>query len=278
MYDYTTSLVPGASQAIVATLVGYPMETTKTRLQTGMYNSTFECVKSTIRKEGFASFYRGVSSPLISHLLKRPYQFAIAEMIKSNKVLDKFSVFRDRELLQNYMIGLSIGMTGALFGNPLQIIKVQSQLARKGEYRGVSSIVRGIYKNRGIRGFYQGFRWTMFKDASFGSMFVGTYFTLRDQFPDTLMYKAVSGSMAHAVSWFCLIPIDNVKTNMQKRDQNMTGSQYVINTIKKNGIRYLWRGVVPACVRTVPVSGAGMLVYEATRNFMSPNCTLVSDK
>ena len=80
--DFALGLLPGVAHAVSTIVVGYPFDTVKTRLQTGMYKGEWpiaRCVRDTLRTEGAASFYRGCSVPMAALLLKRPVEFAIFE-------------------------------------------------------------------------------------------------------------------------------------------------------------------------------------------------------
>lgn len=57
-----TEYVAGVAGGVVVVFVGHPFDTTKTRLQTspqGFYRGTIDCVKQTLKREGFRGFYSG---------------------------------------------------------------------------------------------------------------------------------------------------------------------------------------------------------------------------
>jgi solute carrier family 25 (mitochondrial carnitine/acylcarnitine transporter), member 20/29 len=62
MRALVTEYVAGVAGGVVVVFVGHPFDTTKTRLQTspeGFYRGTIDCVKKTLRREGFGGFYSG---------------------------------------------------------------------------------------------------------------------------------------------------------------------------------------------------------------------------
>ncbi len=128
---------------------------------------------------------------------------------------------------------------------------------------------KSIFETKGLRGFYRGFVPTLAKDSLFGASFLGHYYTLRDYLGCDVWYKSfISGAIAHCVTWLFFIPIDTIKTQYQTINNNRTIPQIISETYKKDGITRFWRGVVPACLRTIPVSGVAMIGYEHVRNFM----------
>lgn len=60
-------------------------------------------------KEGPMVLYRGATTPWISHLMKRPIQYPMAEKLKEQ--LPGTS--------NNYLIGGATGAIGPIFGTPL---------------------------------------------------------------------------------------------------------------------------------------------------------------
>lgn len=54
------------SSSLVSTVVGFPLDSIKSRLQVKKYSSVLDCVKSTFREEGFRGYFRGIGIPLVT--------------------------------------------------------------------------------------------------------------------------------------------------------------------------------------------------------------------
>ena len=65
-----------------------------------------------------------------------------------------------------------------------------------------------------------------------------------------------------------LIPIDYVKTNIQRSEKKRHILEVVREGYRQGGIGIFWRGVIPACLRTIPVSGCAMIGYETVRSML----------
>lgn len=248
----------GGVQATLVTIVGYPFDLVKTRMQAGKYVNSIDCLKKTILKEGFLGIYRGASMPWLSHLVKRPLQFPLAEYMKDNNWSN------------NYMIGGVSAVTGTIFGTPLQVVKVSIQTSSGQVNKNALSYIRDNFQRNGVVGFYRGFFPTLMKDSVFGASFVGNYYTFRDYLGTDRWYKNfVSGASAHCLTWCLFIPIDYVKTAIQRSETKITISQVVNQTIKSKGVFAFWKGVGPACLRTIPVSGIAMTGYEYVRKILN---------
>ena len=251
--------VAGATQASLVTIVGYPFDTVKSRMQTHGYLSSFHCVRSTIQKEGVRALYRGGTMPWLSHLVKRPLQFPISEWMK-----------REQVITNNYLIGGVTGPLGAVFGTPLQVVKVGMQTSNQELHKTSWSFIRQRYESLGLLSFYKGFVPTLMKDCLFGASFVGHYYTLRDLLGSDAWYKNfASGATAHCATWAALMPIDYVKTTIQRNATPLTIRQVVRSTVRERGPFAFWKGLGPACARTIPVSGIAMTGYEFVRSLFN---------
>jgi solute carrier family 25 (mitochondrial carnitine/acylcarnitine transporter), member 20/29 len=278
--EIVADMVAATAQASLYTITGYPFDLVKARLQTGLYNSSWSCLKGTVKNEGFFGLYRGAVMPWLSHTLKRPIQYPASEYLKRYTTTESQS----KNTCLNYLIGGATGIISPILGTPLQVVKISMQTSIPKSipmYDLKSTIVldngnknsfeyiKYNYKKNGIRGFYRGLVPTIIKDTVFGASFLGTYYTLRDiNGHDTLYKNFFNGATAHCTTWLCFIPIDYVKTTIQKSDNPMKISDVVTKTYKLHGIREFWKGVIPACVRTIPMSGIAMLGYEWVRSLI----------
>ena len=261
--NYTKIFAAGATQATLVTAVGYPFDLIKTKMQADNYKSSFECVKNTFSAHGIKGFYRGSTAPWISHLLKRPYQYPVGEYLKT---------LPNTGIVHNYMIGGVLGASGSILGTPLQVVKVGMQTTQNNQdqvYKNTRSFLKNIIKTEGVRGMYRGFIPTMVKDSLYGASSQGHYYSIRDTIgTDRGIKTFLSGAVAHCATWMVFIPVDNIKTMVQKPSATkLTIKDAVYTTYSIHGLKGFWRGVVPACIRTIPVSGIAMVGYELVRHF-----------
>lgn len=266
--EHIINILGGMVQASLVTVTGYPLDLTKARLQTKMYPDTMSCLINTVKNEGILGLYRGSSMTWISHMVKRPIQYPVSENFKKKITNSKYSTF------YNYLIGGATGAMGSIFGTPLQVVKIAMQTSEKqklDQYHADKSknswyYIKHNYHANGISSFYRGFLPTVAKDMVFGMSFIGTYYTLRDHIGTDRWYKNfANGAAAHSLTWCVFIPIDYVKTTVQRSEQKIRAVDVIKSSYQKYGITVFWRGVVPACIRTIPVSGCAMMGYEYIR-------------
>lgn len=274
--NWLTNTIAGMTQATLVTATGYPFDLIKSRMQgniltesNGKPPNMVHHARDIMRKNGLKGMYRGSLMPWLSHMIKRPVQFPVSEYLKEKfKTDDPVNKVRN-----NFLIGACSGIIGPIFGTPLQVVKVGMQTSR----RSTTSIqyASNLIKNNGIMSMYKGFVPTLVKDCIFGGSFVGTYYTLRDAVGIDTWYKNFfNGATAHCLTWYVFIPIDYVKTTIQKSSntkRKMTITNVIADGYNKGGIKIFWKGVIPSCLRTIPVSGIAMIGYEYVRKKLKPS-------
>ena len=261
----------GMTQATLVTITGYPFDLVKAQMQARRYPNAWACVKDAVKTDGLLGLYRGSAMPWISHMIKRPAQFPVSEYLKRRFTTSSTSSWE--RIRNNYIIGSGCGVIGPLFGTPLQVVKVGMQTTSSKAFNSSFDYAKSEFKAKGLRGLYRGFGATMAKDCVFGGSFVGTYYTLRDKFGSDAWHKNFfNGAAAHCITWYLFIPIDYVKTNVQRAttsELKPTISGVIRRGYQVGGLRIFWKGVVPSCLRTIPVSGIAMTGYEFVRRSLN---------
>lgn len=94
IYKHRTTVSAG-SASFVATILGFPLDSVKSRLQVSKYTGVVDCIQKTYRHEGFQGFFRGKRGSLctctpfdVSLLCSfRPYDAAIDDHARANCVI-----------------------------------------------------------------------------------------------------------------------------------------------------------------------------------------------
>ncbi|EEQ35575.1 tricarboxylate transport protein [Microsporum canis CBS 113480] len=171
--------------------------------------------------------------------------------------------------------GFGAGFTESLLAvTPFESIKTQLKSA-KPRMRGFLHGSAVIFRERGVRGFFQGFIPTTARQAANSATRFGSYTTLR-QFAQgyiapgeklgTLSTFAIGG-MAGLITVYVTQPLDTVKTRMQSleaRNSYKHSLDCVAKILKNEGILTFWSGAVPRLARLVLSGGIVFTMYEKT--------------
>lgn len=130
---------------VESTLVTVPSETIKTKM---IKNSSLS-IKDVIKNEGIRGLYQGYVPTLIRQSLNQSSRFLFYQHYK-DYIIKKEKQFSPYYSLQG---GVFAGIFSIIVSSPADVIKTQMQ---EGKKERIIPIIKKIYKNYGIRGFWRG--------------------------------------------------------------------------------------------------------------------------
>nr|XP_057920704.1 solute carrier family 25 member 48 [Doryrhamphus excisus] len=247
--DFVAGWIGGASSVVV----GHPLDTVKTRLQTGRgYQSMMHCMLSIYRKETAAGFFKGMSFPVATIAAYNSLVFGFFS--NAQRFISKYRYGDGRHpcsMLDLTAASMLTGLVSVGLGAPVDLVKIrlqmQTQMVRPAEnfqlatsvpngsnitvramhsssqtlYRGPIHCISSILQSEGVRGLYRGGGAMVLRDVP-GYVL---YFIPYTVFCDLLRPDATSsphpcsiwlaGGLAGSISWVTATPADVVKSRMQ---------------------------------------------------------------
>ncbi|KAG0262715.1 hypothetical protein BG011_009845 [Mortierella polycephala] len=313
----------GSLAGVAGKFVEFPFDTVKVRLQTQpldrpIFKGPYDCFRQTVRNEGFLGLYNGLSSPLVGAMLENAVLFVGYR--RAQDMLREFVAVPDSNHshagsepapLSIPMLCLSGGISGifaSMVLTPVELIKCKLQVQQIGHlfnkkdvksapvrnalHSGPLSVMKHIYTQNGLRGFYLGHFPTLLRETGGGAAWFGSYealcrllisreqvkapggktVTQADLTAPQLMFAGAIAGMAYN---FILFPADCIKSQMQTRDvlrshqRPMPGSSAAQGfwgtgkgIFRSEGIRGLYRGCGITVARAAPSSAIIFLTYE----------------
>ena len=258
----------GLSAGIVGTVIGFPLDVIKTRMQTGTATEGgMRGVASRIvRTEGIRSLYKGIAPPLISLSIINTLSFT------------SYSYFREVYHgtngwdVKNSLAGMTGGPLFSIITTPENFIKTQMQMdnVHAKRFRGSFHCASVLIKEHGFLVLYTGNVVNTLREGAF----VGCYFYVYEGFRERLLQKMgnaqvavpVAGGLAGASAWFFSFPLDCIRAGVQGRDLanpvKRGAVRVFVDLLKSKGILGLYSGVGPSIARAFLVSGSRFSAYE----------------
>ncbi|GAB0095475.1 Mitochondrial uncoupling protein Bmcp [Sergentomyia squamirostris] len=161
--------------------------------------------------------------------------------------------------------------------------KFDDQFSRL-QYRGMTHAFTKISQEEGFRALYSGIWPAVLRQATYGTIKFGTYYSLKKHLAQQGLLHDSSGServwanvvcavTAGAVSSAIANPTDVIKVRMQV-DSREAGRQSMFSCFReiyeREGVRGLWRGVCPTGCRAVVIAAVELPVYDACKNTLIP--------
>ncbi|KDQ63426.1 hypothetical protein JAAARDRAFT_120944 [Jaapia argillacea MUCL 33604] len=284
--DSVKSFVCGGFGGIAAVLVGHPFDLTKTRIQTaapGVYSSAMDVVRKTLARDGVTGMYRGMVPPLLGVTPIFAVSFWAYDMSKililkmtPNRTSTELSI--PELAAAGFMSAIPTTLVTAPVERAKVILQIQGQGGSDAKYKGVTDVVKHLYKEGGIRSVFRGSFATVLRDGPGSAAYFAAYevtkkaLTPAGASPSELNLGAVimAGGTAGVAMWAVAIPPDVLKSRIQSAPTG-TYSGFLDcarKTIAADGVAALWRGLGPAMARAFPANAATFLGVEASRKLL----------
>ena len=160
------------------------------------------------------------------------------------------------------------------------LLQVQGQNLQENRHdkkapRSATAILRGLYRQGGVRSIYKGSLMTFAREAPDSAAYFATYEYCKKRFtPESdngtqgsFNFLAVSGAGASAglMTLIPLYPVDTIKSRLQAAEGKQTVGSTVRHVYSRGGVRAFHPGIGPALLRAVPANAASTLGWEMTR-------------
>lgn len=222
-----------------------------------MPTSPFRILVSTIRENGVRSLYTGGTAFCVSNGAKSGVRFFSFDLIKS-----LFPLTREGKVPIHATLcaGLVAGMAESFAVlTPGETIKTRMIDDRAGPrvYKSTGHAVRTILAAEGLAGLYRGVWPVAMKQSANAMVRFTTFGTLKDHLGPQLSNmnlpaSTICGSLAGAVTVYCTMPFDNVKTQLQSiqgRSSYSGSLDCARKLVARDGLARLWKGTSPRLVR-----------------------------
>lgn len=240
MSDYINGTVGG----IVGTILSHPIDTIRIMIQTD-HNIEF--------KQLYKRVYRGLSPPLIGIGLEKSLVFGTFYTLNRLDATKELSIFNK---------GMIAGLVSTIVVSPVEQIKI---LLQTNKYNGISSYIKSReWSNNGIKGFYNGWSATLFREVPGYGLYFFCYENIKDN-SDTILNTFLKGSLSGIFAWAFIYPSDYIKTLVQ--NQRTSYSNVIQNIWIKDGFRGFYKGCSLALLRCIPLHGGVFVGYEMMKHF-----------
>jgi solute carrier family 25 carnitine/acylcarnitine transporter 20/29 len=270
------SLIAGSCSGILSTIILYPMDVIRTKMQTGNCGrGPINVLRHTIQHGGIQALYTGMALPLAAQAVYKGTVFFVND-VTQNFICDfrewRYSNTSSKQQQQQQQQKLTLGdkfwsgfmggaVNGAIFVTPVELVRNQliaqhTRLATstietlppttttERNYRGSWDVIRQTYGVHGIRSLWRGIGWTVARDGiGCGCFFYSIalfqqLLTPVNESP-SLGTKIISGGLAGFAFWVVALPMDSIKTWVQSSElhaKSISVSNSVHKIYIENGV------------------------------------------
>ncbi|CAB9512442.1 Congested-like trachea protein [Seminavis robusta] len=281
------NFVAGFSSGVTGTVIGYPLDLLKTRMQVaskdykpGTSPTMWRMSVSILKNEGIRGLFKGLMAPLVSISFLSSTTFGSYTWLRRKVGAQKGWDVRN---------AVAAGVTAPVMSwvtTMEGVVRTQMQMDNVGkkQYHGSWHCLTTISKVHGVHTLFTGLAVTTLRDAAYlcayfyvyeglkatltGNGFQNNYFTVRPE-----LAVPLAGGTAGAMAWLCSFPVDCVRAGVQGQNLEINantnphrkkGRQVFQELMASRGIRALYRGVAPTIMRAFIVSSSRFSAYEVT--------------
>ncbi|KAK0215080.1 carnitine/acyl carnitine carrier [Armillaria fumosa] len=178
--------------------------------------------------------------------------------------------------LLDFLAGTISGIAGLVVGYPFDTVKVRFQNPEMtGKYRSTMHALGTIIKEERSIGLYKGITSPLATAALMNGLVFASYrFFMKIQLENnssipTLTQITLAGAGSGIVSSIVTTPTELIKIRQQSLLVPSSTYEVILNILRKNGIRGLYRGMTATAFRDLGY-GSYFFAYEATSRFFTP--------
>ncbi|KFZ07357.1 hypothetical protein V501_06543 [Pseudogymnoascus sp. VKM F-4519 (FW-2642)] len=290
----TAAFCAGGVAGAVSRTVVSPLERLKILYQiqgAGRQEYTQSVTKSLARiwrEEGWKGFMRGNGTNCVRIVPYSAVQFGSYNFYK--KFFEP-TPGADLSSFRRLICGGAAGITSVFFTYPLDIVRTRLSIQsasfaalsnlHKSKLPGMWSTMVMMYKTEGgILALYRGIVPTVAGVAPYVGLNFMTYELVRKHFtPEgdknpSALRKLAAGAISGAVAQTCTYPFDVLRRRFQINTMSGMGYQYkgVFDAVKviiaQEGVKGLYKGIVPNLLKVAPSMASSWLSFEMTRDFL----------
>ncbi|KAL4805246.1 mitochondrial carrier domain-containing protein [Aspergillus unguis] len=271
------SILAGSTAGAIEIAITYPAEFAKTRSQ---LNRRLPDGKKLPWPPFGKQWYAGCTTLIIGNSLKAGIRFVAFDRFKSMLQDENGKISGPRTVIA----GFGAGFTESLLAvTPFESIKTQLIDDRKSANPRMRGFLHGsgvIFKERGVRGFFQGFVPTTARQAANSATRFSSYTMLKQMAegyvaPGEKLGTASTfalGGMAGLITVYVTQPLDTVKTRMQSLEASRNYKNSFVcaaRIFKDEGIFTLWSGAMPRLARLIMSGGIVFTMYEKSMDVLN---------
>ncbi|KAL7946642.1 mitochondrial carrier [Trichoderma barbatum] len=241
------------------------------------------------KEEGWRGFMRGNGTNCIRIVPYSAVQFSSYNFYKKN-IFEPY-LGADLTPFARLVCGGFAGITSVVFTYPLDIVRTRLSIqsasfaelgARPDKLPGMWATLVSMYKTEGgMSALYRGIVPTVAGVAPYVGLNFMVYESIRtaltpegEQNPSAVR-KLLAGAISGAVAQTCTYPFDVLRRRFQINTMSGMGYQYksvsdaVRVIVLQEGIKGLYKGIVPNLLKVAPSMASSWLSFEVTRDFLT---------
>ncbi|KAL4455846.1 hypothetical protein ABPG74_003256 [Tetrahymena malaccensis] len=251
----------GALAGAISTLILYPMENLKTRMQTNEQNSNLiQIIKKVAGSEGIQAFYKGMTPMLAGNFISYGIYFYWYQLFK-----DYFNV-QQGDNLSYLKVSSLAGIITTIGTNPFWVVQTRSVVGNQNNDNFLKIMLQMIQKE-GIFSLFKGLSASLILVINPIVQFI-TYEYLKEKLSGSIssqfLLYFICGAISKAIATIITFPYQVIRTftHVDKDKKSKSLSQIIKKIFEEQGFQGFFKGLSPKLIQTVLNSAFMLSFYE----------------
>lgn len=296
------SAVYGALASIIANTIVYPLDVIKTVIQTQLeakknpddpnaqvrYKNSLDALKKIYAKQGIKGLYVGLSSSLLGTAVQSFTYFYWHSFVRKLwarlKRLQLKSLNKSNSTIEELLLGMVAAALGQLFTTPINVISTRQQTSPQ---KNPTFIKAGenVWKEDGLKGFWRGLKVSLVLTTNPSITYASFERFKNILFPgrsilsphENFTLGVLSKMLATVITQPLIISKAVLQKNSSEDGVELKTFQSVLKYLFQNeGIKALWKGVLPQLTKGVLVQGFIFMFKDELTLLFKTIYTLIS--
>ena len=248
-------MIGGAAYGIVAAGISHPFDTVKTRMQSGVAQTSGANALSRL-----VSLYRGVGPATAASIFFRTVPFIGYEATRS--ALESHGLLQNQPLLSAFIGGAVGGAMRGCLETPAELLKTRLQ---------TSGAVKSLSLSLLLRGFYS----TCLRNACVIGLFWVAFEATREAraLLPPIAASFVGGGGCSVLAWAAIYPLDTAKSVIQAGGGSTSVPAQLMRIYREQGIGGWYAGIGAGLTRAFLANGGGMAIYGLIQELLLQRTT-----
>ncbi|XP_025075228.1 calcium-binding mitochondrial carrier protein SCaMC-2 isoform X1 [Pogonomyrmex barbatus] len=278
-------LLSGGIAGAVSRTCTAPLDRIKVYLQVHgtRHCNIMSCFRYMLREGGISSLWRGNGINVLKIGPETALKFMAYEQVK--RAIKADNETHELGLYERFCAGSMAGGISQSVIYPLEVLKTRLALRKTGEFNGMVDAAKKIYKQGGLKSFYRGYVPNLIGILPYAGIDLAVYETLKNSYLRTHDKKEqpafwvllLCGTASSTAGQVCSYPLALVRTRLQAEIEPDRSPNTMVGVFKdilyREGIRGLYRGLMPNFLKVAPAVSISYVVYEHFRQALGVNMT-----
>jgi len=266
----------GAAAGVVSRTATAPLDRLKMLMQVGTKwapvrpAGVLGGLRAIYAQGGFLSFFQGNTANVIKVMPESGVKFWTYDWAKLYLCVDA----RHPRIFERLLAGACAGAASCIAIYPLEVAKTRLAVASPGTYEGLVHCLQSTVRAEGLGALYKGLGASLVGIMPFCAVDLALYNTIKSELryrrrsePGTLTMLGC-GAMSSSLAQLATYPLALAKTRLQASGMPGFSAQYdgligcLVDTVQKDGLKGLYRGIVPNLLKAVPSISISYVVFE----------------